>query len=647
MSDSRFHHIAPTEMRTVINPKTSTRDVALMMEATIRELRPKVNLDGTFASSHRGPHEPRRPVETHVIEPQPSKTYRLSAGDGTTSRTDYTVRPRSKTSVEGRRRPLSLVLPSSTSRPIVTSDYERSRTSRHPGYHTGDDSDRYLKPASSRRRAFSSSTRDGRVVPVKKDSSPHSERGEYLMTGGRTRRVYPVSKPDLKPQDIDINEAYSYTNLKEEFFGDSAKRDHRRENPSRRRRPVSLTGLEGYLPQTLRDSRHNAPPVATRGFDKIRKDDDHHSHFSGSETSRNSENPRRHATQRIPGALHQERDKPTYREDRHDSSRDSRGYRVVRADDNVVVVDDRSYSSSLESRHDATSHRALSDRKVGKSDSESAHMMHGALATAGLARGYSKERRDKHSDRDISPHRDRGKPRERRPAKDDTESETDESEPDESSRRRRYRSSRHPHRDPIELKPTGRHEPRHSERGREDAENQRQGRSPIVTQKESLEVRPRRNSEAPPPKGILKQPTEKFPEDPTAVREGVAPLKDSNMKGIPAGARWTKIHRRLVSPAALEGLERFEEREDHVIVLRVLTREEIQTYAVRTAEIRSRYYRDRRRERHRDDNREYGHSRHSTDSDDEYDDDDSDDDDDGKRPLSIEPPSDSKRSHAT
>jgi hypothetical protein len=28
------------------------------------------------------------------------------------------------------------------------------------------------------------------------------------------------------------------------------------------------------------------------------------------------------------------------------------------------------------------------------------------------------------------------------------------------------------------------------------------------------------------PKGILKRPTEKFPENPDAVREGVAPLKD-------------------------------------------------------------------------------------------------------------------------
>lgn len=89
-------------------------------------------------------------------------------------------------------------------------------------------------------------------------------------------------------------------------------------------------------------------------------------------------------------------------------------------------------------------------------------------------------------------------------------------------------------------------------------------------------------------RGILKPPKEKFPETADAMREGVAPLKESGgLKGIPPGARWTKIDRRLVSPAALEeARERFEERMDYVIVLRVLTREEVSKFAVRTQEIR-------------------------------------------------------------
>ncbi|KAL8694698.1 MAG: hypothetical protein Q9218_000709 [Villophora microphyllina] len=96
-------------------------------------------------------------------------------------------------------------------------------------------------------------------------------------------------------------------------------------------------------------------------------------------------------------------------------------------------------------------------------------------------------------------------------------------------------------------------------------------------------------SQPPPqPKSILRQPREKFPEDPAPVREGVAPLKDAGKKGIPPNARWTKIDRKLVNPEALEaGNERYEERVDYVIVLRVLTKEEIEAYAAKTQELRT------------------------------------------------------------
>lgn len=89
------------------------------------------------------------------------------------------------------------------------------------------------------------------------------------------------------------------------------------------------------------------------------------------------------------------------------------------------------------------------------------------------------------------------------------------------------------------------------------------------------------------PKGILKPPRPSFPEEPNPIREGVAPLKDATKKGIPPGARWTKIDRKLVNPAALEaGNERYEERSEYVIVLRVLSKEEVQVYAEKTQEIR-------------------------------------------------------------
>jgi hypothetical protein len=90
-----------------------------------------------------------------------------------------------------------------------------------------------------------------------------------------------------------------------------------------------------------------------------------------------------------------------------------------------------------------------------------------------------------------------------------------------------------------------------------------------------------------PVKGILRAPREKFPEDPAPIREGVAPLKDAKKDGVPPDARWTKISRKLVNPEALEaGKERYEAREDFVIVLRVLSRDEVQAYAEVTERIR-------------------------------------------------------------
>ena len=90
-------------------------------------------------------------------------------------------------------------------------------------------------------------------------------------------------------------------------------------------------------------------------------------------------------------------------------------------------------------------------------------------------------------------------------------------------------------------------------------------------------------------KGILRRPTQKFPEYPESYRDGVAPLRSS--ENIPPNARWTKIMRTLVSPEALDrGSERFEERQDCVIVLRVLTKAEIEQYALKTQELRSKFW---------------------------------------------------------
>ncbi|RDL37225.1 uncharacterized protein BP5553_04658 [Venustampulla echinocandica] len=91
-----------------------------------------------------------------------------------------------------------------------------------------------------------------------------------------------------------------------------------------------------------------------------------------------------------------------------------------------------------------------------------------------------------------------------------------------------------------------------------------------------------------PVKGILRPPREKFPENPAPIREGVASLKLNKKGRVPPGARWTKISRKLVNPEALElGKERYEAREDFVIVLRVLSSDEVQSYADVTQRIRA------------------------------------------------------------
>lgn len=122
-------------------------------------------------------------------------------------------------------------------------------------------------------------------------------------------------------------------------------------------------------------------------------------------------------------------------------------------------------------------------------------------------------------------------------------------------------------------------------------EEERYGRE-LVLPSEDIRVRvvspPRDRKDDKPRKGILKQPKVSFPEEENPVREGVAPHKeDKKLKDVPPGARWTKINRKIVNPEALTiGKERFEVREDFVIVLRVLDKEEIQAYAAATQVLR-------------------------------------------------------------
>lgn len=92
------------------------------------------------------------------------------------------------------------------------------------------------------------------------------------------------------------------------------------------------------------------------------------------------------------------------------------------------------------------------------------------------------------------------------------------------------------------------------------------------------------------PKGILREPRARFPKDLNPIREGIAFARSAGGRGqMSSYARRTKIDRRLVNLEALDaGKERYQERPDYVVVLRVLTKEEIELYALKKWEIRGR-----------------------------------------------------------
>ncbi|KAL8774466.1 MAG: hypothetical protein Q9209_000839 [Squamulea sp. 1 TL-2023] len=92
-----------------------------------------------------------------------------------------------------------------------------------------------------------------------------------------------------------------------------------------------------------------------------------------------------------------------------------------------------------------------------------------------------------------------------------------------------------------------------------------------------------------PGKPALRPPTKNFPEDPDFVRPGVAAAESARRSdGIPEWARWTKIDRKIVDAEVLErGRERYEEREDYIIILRVLSKKEVEQYAAETQEFRA------------------------------------------------------------
>lgn len=272
--------------------------------------------------------------------------------------------------------------------------------------------------------------------------------------------------------------------------------------------------------------------------------------------------------------------------------KDDKGSPRRRADDDVrrEEADERSKTSRREhddrSRDDLNGERSKKDRDVDDADDKEWNRRDAEAKLNGEA-----------VSKDGNSSSDEGKPRRRRrpsntfkpndtasllalkeqlKAREESEKDNTKVASKDSSPDRRSQSSPLQAEDPIRLS-------KEDVRGRDAA-------SPAGDEKQVRVVSPPRDKdEKKPIKGILKQPKPQFPEEPNPVREGVAPHKDDKTKGnVPPGARWTKINRKLVNPEALTiGKERFEVRDDFVIVLRVLSKEEIEAYTAATAQLRS------------------------------------------------------------
>jgi hypothetical protein len=648
-------------------------------------------------AAERAPdHRSSRRMPDRKLEAQPisSMTYR-DPGQSTKLRTEYAIRERPRSNTDSARRPLSLAIPASTSRqgPVVTSTYNRSASPLPPrSAYAREDPERYVTPASSiggrnQRRIYSLDygSDTGRLDPGDRVGRAHRDRGAYRIYRPGGVSAYPAYGDPRKLDDSDYYDAYSYTTPRDLFEKDSALRSSQR-GTYRTGRPVSMAGADAFLGHdSYKDPRSLGPPPSHRGFDKIVDEDRLRRPGPGraeNDLSRDSTDSRRSSWHRAPVALHQDPD-----EEYLSYTDDLKGSRRHR----------RHHDEGPSGRH----RREHREPRKHTADQFLAPVL-GGLATLGLASGYSEEaldpdrpsRREGHRSRGHDRSRDHGsdsETRDYRDAKAKSKGLTAEEEDEyRSHRRQRERSKRRDHNDPHGSSSSGEEARKkrrekssrkqhdsdssdgdHKKQSRDDPDKSRRHHkedAPVDPGKrspgDSAEDRPRKpvtvepapvkEPEAP-PKGILKPPREKFPEDGNPIREGVAPLKDAQKKGIPTGARWTKIDRRLVNPAALESAhERFEERPEYVIVLRVLTKEEIQAFAVKTQEIRGEYaceggsllveeqrgltlssdarYREAQQERRRlrEERRRNG-EHDSSSSDDE-------DEDENAAPLAIEPP---------
>ena len=536
--------------------------------------------------------------------PVSSKTYR-DPGHSTKLRTEYTVRPRQRSSTAsgGDYQPTVRGTGRSsldTRLPVITSGYGRSQSPLPP------EPDRYLIPASSRpghlhqglyNTDYASDT--GRLGPHHAVARHRAGNGAYRVYPPSGRKRYSTSGGYKKGQDIDDYDAYSYTTPREQFEKESLARMNYHRNARRRERPMSMDSINGY-PQlsSTKESRELGPPPSQRGFDKVDRDmrARHSTHGSRDDGASHGTEGSRHL---VPISVHQDDD----------------GYSSYKEDH-----DDRYRRSHRNRRHDDSRTRYIEEDRAQRKRNTDPSMPgpEKGMGTATLAwypedSDYKRSRADPRHSRDPDHRRGRNETSKResnrrnrtyqarKPRGSGRESDASTSDEDvrykrSASARRRYdrsdsSSDKEGRSQYLTVEKPRRRRSSHSRhRGEDDRPSRVSSQQGSTSGQEDRSLAPDspsvKESEAP-PKGILKPPRDKFPEEPNPIREGVAPLKDAHKKGIPPGARWTKIDRRLVNPAALEAChERFEERPTCVIVLRVLTKEEIQVFAAKTQEIR-------------------------------------------------------------
>ncbi|KAL4911701.1 hypothetical protein BDW62DRAFT_207196 [Aspergillus aurantiobrunneus] len=616
-SAARYRSISPGSSHMIDSMRASTGTVQLSSSYDPYDplAGPPVYAGYRSDAPYLPSYDPRYTVaprlEAHPVSKQTSRDY----GKTPKLRTEYAIRPRQRSSTASAadshgRLEVPPTSPFSRNSPVILSGYGRS-----PSPLT--DQDGYLLPASSKphRRHRHSSSFD-----YASDTGQHSTarvpRGAYPAYEFSGPRRYPQTGGLRKGEDIDDYDAYSYTNPREQFEKESAAklRYHRK---TRKERPLSLTGIDDPHLMARKEPRALGPRQSHRGLGKANRDDLRRSIYGHGGNELDLAGVRQRFSPRSI-TLHQDHDEgySSHRDD-YDDSR-------------LVHREHKRPDRDLRSRDHHGSHGPRKSSNKLSAPSLSSN----GLGTAVLASGYSDDldydlsRSDRYRSRDLGL---RDHSRSRRHSRQRVESDSDAYTSDDDLEKYRREPSVRPKIQGSDSSKENDQPHRHRSRSRHHDRRSLERKSDL----KKIENGQSKESDAP-PKGILKPPRDKFPEEPNPVREGVAPLKDAHKKGIPPGARWTKIDRRLVNPAALEaGQERFEERSEYVIVLRVLSKEEIQNYAVKTQEIRDSRYRDytRERRRQREEDRRRGRP---------LDDFSSDDEDDDESPLVIEEPGESR-----